>query len=83
MAARAWFTKDNTADLTDEDLSILNRAGRVMADEGWMPTYATLSHLRQTYRSGMSARDVADVVIEQISWGQTTEGPDMSQVSRS
>ena len=29
MAARACSLKDNTADLTDEDLSILNRAGRV------------------------------------------------------
>jgi hypothetical protein len=60
MAARTWFTPEICEGLRQEDCAILNRAGRVLADAGWLPTHTLLMELRTTYRPGMSARELAD-----------------------
>lgn len=65
MAARTWFTADNTADLDAGDLAILNRAVRAMCEPGVLPNSGTLSFIRQTYKPGMSARDLAKAAEEE------------------
>lgn len=62
--ARTWFTKDNTADLDSSDLSILNRAARVVANETGNLSFTELCKLRMAYKAGRSAREVADIVID-------------------
>ena len=61
--AMAWFRLDNTAGLDRVDLSILNRAMRhLVADHNLSPTHSALSLVRQTYKQGMSAKNVIELV---------------------
>ncbi len=60
MAARTWFTADNTDGLDSGDLAILNRAARLLDDLGYKATNVNLMAARMTYRPGMSAADLAD-----------------------
>lgn len=61
--ARTWFTLDNTSGMTPADLSIINRATRLLIDQHNMsPTERWLSTVRQLYVPGMSAVDLARAV---------------------
>ena len=63
MSAMTWFRLDNTADLDRIDLSIINRAMRhLVADHNLSPTHYALSLGRQTYKPGMSAKNVIELV---------------------
>jgi hypothetical protein len=63
--ARVWFTAENTSDLTKEDLSILNRAARVVVGQSGDPDFSTLCKLRNKYKTGMSAAELSDLVGDQ------------------
>lgn len=68
--ARTWFTKENTTmgpAMTDGDLSIINRAARMLVDDGWLPTASLLTDIRMTYKPGMSARDIAWQIKSKVS----------------
>lgn len=60
MAARTWFTPEICEGLSASDCSILNRAGRLLADEGWLMSRSLLMNIRMSYRAGMSARELAE-----------------------
>jgi hypothetical protein len=63
MMAMTWFRLDNTANLDRTDLSILNRAMRhLVNDHNLSPTHYALSLVRQTYKPGLSAKDVIELV---------------------
>ncbi len=63
MGCRIWFTKENTSGLTPSDLSIINRAARNLFDvKELSPTHARLAEIRCSYKPGMSARDLIDLI---------------------
>lgn len=58
MAARNWFTPQNTP--ADVDLATLNRAARILRDQQADDLgRAELIALRTAYRAGMSAQQIA------------------------
>lgn len=63
MAARTWFTPQNTP--PDVDLPTLNRAARIMQDGMARPlTHTELVAIRASYRPGLSAHQIADAADE-------------------
>ncbi len=68
MPARTWFTAENTADVDAADLAIMNRAIRAMHAPGVLPNFGTLSFIRQTYKAGMSARELVDAAEKEEQW---------------
>ena len=66
MAAREWFTSQNTP--ADVDRATLNRAARIMADNQTTPlSRADLVALRCSYMPGMSAAQIAAAAEEALS----------------
>lgn len=63
--ARKWFRIETSIGVTEEDLSIINRATRHLVDNHNMsPTVRNLSRVRDAYKPGMSAADVIEAVNE-------------------
>lgn len=58
MPQRQWFRPDNTADLTDADRGVLNRAARLAFPPGREPKHIELVALRTVYQPGMTADDL-------------------------
>jgi len=59
MAARACFFADTP--LPPADRQILNRAARLLEDDGVQIARSVLSHIRTAYQAGMSAKDLANM----------------------
>lgn len=58
MPVRIWFKADTP--LPAADRAILNRAGRLLEDRGVVITSLVLSGVRQGYKAGMTAIELAD-----------------------
>lgn len=56
MAARIWFLVDTP--LPAAERQILNRAARMLEDQGVHISREVLSSIRTTYKPGMSANDL-------------------------
>jgi len=61
MAARVWFTAENTQSLTDADRAVLNRAARKAFPVGYEPRRIELVALLTAYKPGMSAAELLEV----------------------
>ena len=67
MAARVWFTRQNTP--ADVDLATLNRAARILRDQQADDLgRAELVALRCAYRPGLSAEQIAAAAGEALSF---------------
>jgi hypothetical protein len=66
MAARSWFSVETTHGLSPSEVQLLNRAVRIIlfASTKHYADRDLLVRIRQTYRPGMSASDLADAVAE-------------------
>ncbi len=66
MSVRTWFTESNTDGVRGWDRSVMNRAVRLMFAPGEVPSREVLTLVRGTYAPGMSARELADAVLQTI-----------------